>query len=178
MTSSASAYFAFASDGTLRVFNDVYSTGGSFHTSLGSRYEMVGRGAWDSVADGNLIVKNIGLDRVATLQFGQTNFIKTANYAIGVMDCGIFFNNSGSSGATTNTLPAALSGRRCGGYVAAAQTLAFKAVGSDVIRKGTTVTSAAGICYDNAIGSEFELVCPVDGTWSVRLYNGTITLGP
>lgn len=90
---------------------------------------------------------------------------ETANYTLLTTDVGSWVNNSGASGAVTNTLPAATLGYQFGLTVIAAQICTFKAVGSDTIRNAGSVSTAAGGITANTVGSHIHIYCPVAGQW-------------
>jgi len=89
----------------------------------------------------------------------------TANTTLLLGQAGRYYHNSAASGAVTLTLPTANPNSAYSGVVIAAQTLKFKAAGTDVIRWGSTLSGAAGEIFSSTPGSTIRIYCLVAGTW-------------
>jgi hypothetical protein len=98
----------------------------------------------------------------------------STNYLIGGWETGTTYNNSGASGAATNTLPQATfrAGQQYGLTLLAAQSYAFKASGSDTIRDGA---NSGTIIFSSTKGNTVQLLSTPDG-WYVVSKNGTWTV--
>ncbi len=94
----------------------------------------------------------------------------TINAVLTAAQTGTFYTNEGASGAVVLTLPdATLAGSASVRYrfsTDAAFSFTVLAQGTDVIRFGTTVSSAGGSVSSSAVGSSFELVRSKSGVWT------------
>jgi len=104
---------------------------------------------------------------------------KTADSTLTATDCvdGVALTNTGASGTTTHSLPAALPGMKLRARVSVAQQLRLDPNGSETISLPSTgVPGAAGkYLVADAIGETVDLECVVAGSWSVMGYTGTWT---
>lgn len=91
-------------------------------------------------------------------------------------DSGTVFNNIGDGDGSTIMLPAAVAGLSFTVCVMAAQTLTVTAGSGDLIRVGSSVTTAAGSITSNVVGSSITLVAQDAETWMATAVVGSWTV--
>lgn len=162
---------------TISTVSGNITAGGAGNILAGNSIGLTSKGVFYSVGsvDGDLgVLKNDQASLGTLASYGFKNVTKTVNYTVVSLDSSKTFNNSGAPGAINFTLPPATAGIRAEFYVATAQWVTNTAVGSDVIRKGTTVSAAAGHCEDQTVGSWWEAACHITGTWDINLKAGSL----
>lgn len=105
--------------------------------------------------------------------FGSAVVAKTSNYALLSGDTNKVFTNTGAGGTVIFTLPAATVSLSYSFSVEVAHVLELLAIGTDVIRVGSTQSAAAGNAQSNTIGSTMILLCTKAGVWSAFSAPGT-----
>jgi len=131
-----------------------------------------------TINGGVATILSSGVGNFASVATGIRTVAKTSNSTLNsTTDLFTSFNNSGASGAVTNTLPATAVGRNYKFTIVAAQVFCVQAAGSDVIRYGGTVGGAAGRIYASTPGMCLELICDVAGTWTVHSAQAIYTAG-
>lgn len=113
------------------------------------------------------------------LQSGRASTARTADLTLVATESGRCYHNNGATGTVVLTLCAAAL-TAAGGpeflfVVNAAQTLRLKAAGTDLIRFGTSTSSAGGQADSSTVGSSALLTCTKAGEWTA-LSTGTWTL--
>lgn len=180
ISNNATYYFSNSSSGSGNVASIVPGTGKVTTLSDGAAAGVA------TLAGNNTFTGNNSFVSVTATTFnggasGLTNFVfpaltKTANYTLLITDSGTCINNNGASGTVTNTLPASSAGLYYNFVIATAQNVTVKAVGSDTIRLGATVSAAAGIITNSVAGGSIRVFCPVSGQWWTDGQVGTWTV--
>lgn len=111
-----------------------------------------------------------------TWHYKIPTYSKTANYTVLTTEVGASFDNIGTAGTVTNSLPAATAGLHYSLDVEVAQNLAFKANGTDTIRNAATVSAAGGLVFSSTIGGTVHITCHGAGKWVVDQLIGTWTV--
>lgn len=123
--------------------------------------------------DGSLLNANANGTAITNI----INYVRTvtANNTLIASDSSVYLNNSGASGAVTNTLPAAVAGEWFQATVVTAQNFCFDAAGTDTIRDAASVSAAGGLLFSSTIGNTVRIYCPIAGAWYVDYGVGTWT---
>ena len=94
--------------------------------------------------------------------------IQATNYSVASNDSGSVITNTGATGTTTYSLPAASSGLDYIFISDTAQAIVIQAAGSNTIRNGTSVTTAGGNFTSSAtIGEVLRIVALNSNEWYV-----------
>lgn len=100
---------------------------------------------------------------------------RTTSTTLGASLSGSVQTNDGASGAVELELPDAAAGLEFYFQVLAAQDFSALASGSDVIRIGSSVSSAGGSATSSTVGHMLHLTAPKAGVW-IGMQSGTFTL--
>lgn len=170
---------AFADAMTLDHNGSLIISGGlSANTTINGSSVGVNAGSkFTSTVNGAFVALNSSGSLISTIQANIPQVTKTSNYTnASALDSGLRDVNIGAVAAVTNFLPTAVANQHYYRYVDAAQIYSIKAVGSDVIRWGSTVSAAAGDIWTSQKGSSLHLVSQKAGEWFVESAVGGWTL--
>lgn len=176
-------------------FKDTDATAGDVNFDITVAATDTGNGSEDidvtfsaQVAGNRVGFLSFDADGLLSLGYGgQTTYIaKLASIAPVVpntgtatpanTDSGTVFNNIGDGDGSTIMLPAAVAGLSYTVCVMAAQTLTVTAGSGDLIRVGSSVTTAAGSITSNVVGSSITLVAQDAETWMATAVVGSWTV--
>lgn len=141
------------------IFNSTVSCTG---VSIGNNIILVNSGANAQILTANQAA-------VTPLQWNYLNISKTANYTVVVLDSGKWFNNIGSGGPQTNTLPAAVAGYQYAFIVSTNAIFALAVNSGDVIYDGNLSATAS---WSNQTNSCLLIESTKTGVWQVLYKSG------
>jgi hypothetical protein len=154
-----------------QVYLGDMGVGGAVPT-ISAKLHVKGLGATSATnglrVENSSLVETFSVRNDGLVQFDEFVSAKTADYTVLNTEKKTLFTNTGATGTVNFTLPTAAAGLHYKFYCNAAQSIRVTAGASDVIRRGASVTAAAGnVLTPAALGNYFEVVAIDAVTWVI-----------